>query len=538
MEAPQDTRPYSSDNTGVLTPESSPSTKSTETRDRYGKHTPVTPRRETIPATTNTAAQLITPTSSPSTKDIFTPTTTSSRRTPPSPTPAAPQSRRMPQRWEEQENNSFPTIENVHTPLASTQSTTTTSDRDHRRREPTTPSPQRHTPPTTTSTPESREEISAQFRAQKPIDISTLHTILAPEFGERLQASTTQCCGTAKTQGGRRCLRRFRGREGDEDALRDVLAHAIVCFEALLLDPHPRSGAKSRSRIVDEDGWKAMRGHVVGLVELGLCGQHAKLAKRQISALDVRMRGLTRTRKPEYHEAMVDMVEDWIQKIVVTSTDIRGLKAQLRSLPKNSDNDSNATLNSTRKSAATEQPLRRIFEPFQPRSAYMARLQALPPRLAVRQVLRERLQETEFDTGFIYIYWFVTDPSVVKIGVTTGDTVERRLAEWADSCGHAAGVCDRLREDWLAVPINHAHRVERLVHTELKEARRQLWCERCGYFHVEWFAVESKTAAAAVRKFAGFMRHEPYEYNHVTQRYQLKNERRIMALVADLEKPG
>jgi hypothetical protein len=114
--------------------------------------------------------------------------------------------------------------------------------------------------------------------------------------------------------------------------------------------------------------------------------------------------------------------------------------------------------------------------------------------------------------GLIYMYWVPGNFGFVKIGKTSGESTERRLKEWRESCGHALEEYTR-GETGLALQLPHAHRVERLVHTELKDYRiREDRCEnmKCGRAHIEWFYVPQDHALRVIEKWSSWIKTRPY----------------------------
>ena len=130
----------------------------------------------------------------------------------------------------------------------------------------------------------------------------------------------------------------------------------------------------------------------------------------------------------------------------------------------------------------------------------------------LKDVIRKDLSPTEIKSkdGYIYIYWFPSNCGFIKIGKTTR-TVEKRLLEWTNQCGHEPIILyPILEEDQRRVP--HVHRVEAIVQAELRRSRRlELRCGKCFKKHREWFEKSETAAIAAVRKWSAWMRKEPYE---------------------------
>lgn len=129
----------------------------------------------------------------------------------------------------------------------------------------------------------------------------------------------------------------------------------------------------------------------------------------------------------------------------------------------------------------------------------------------VKGVIMKDFSRTEIaKDGFIYIYWFPVNFGLLKIGVSTR-SVDVRLREWKDKCGHEPKlVYPKSPEDMQRIP--HVNRVEKIVHAELREFQMQeLECNTCHKLHREWFVKSAPDAIAAVKKWAAWMRTEPYE---------------------------
>jgi hypothetical protein len=123
------------------------------------------------------------------------------------------------------------------------------------------------------------------------------------------------------------------------------------------------------------------------------------------------------------------------------------------------------------------------------------------------------LTKPEIPEGYIYAFT-VKDPQgrdYVKIGVTRNIKLRMR--------NHRIcyGECERIYppEGEKFVPVDHAYRVERLIHAELVEQAMLLErCPRCRQRHNghgEWFDVEERHAIAVIRKWCEWMSRSPYE---------------------------
>ena len=274
--------------------------------------------------------------------------------------------------------------------------------------------------------------------------------------------------------------------------------------------------------------WKRTQEYIVGLVDIGLCWQHNSIAMKEIRVLEKRMNWIIGSGNNDDDAGTVSKVEKWIRDIV-TRADVRKVKANSETLERR-DNSGDVNRTSDSSSESSPSPARipspDDFKPHEPDRELSAHLQNLPPRAAVSKLLHE-LPDSEIDHGYyIYLYSFKSLPSFIKIGLS-GKSVEKRLDEHARDCGHTPQIC-KLLFIW---PSNHAKRVEKLVHTLLKNRWKKLPCELCeDSFHTEWFAIEEskwEQVKTMVLKFALLMdsSREPYEYNHKKGKFKLKDER-------------
>ena len=133
--------------------------------------------------------------------------------------------------------------------------------------------------------------------------------------------------------------------------------------------------------------------------------------------------------------------------------------------------------------------------------------------------LHRDLTKREMPAGYIYAFK-AKDPQgrdYVKIGVTSN--LKRRM-KTHEIC---YGECERIYppEGEKLVPVDHACRVECLIHAELVEWSMSL--ERCPRLrqrhncHREWFDVEERHAIAVIRKWSEWMNSSPYEEKASTE---------------------
>lgn len=123
------------------------------------------------------------------------------------------------------------------------------------------------------------------------------------------------------------------------------------------------------------------------------------------------------------------------------------------------------------------------------------------------------LTKPEIREGYIYAFK-AKDPQgrgYVKIGVTRN--IKLRMKNHKICYGE----CERIYppDGEKPVPVDHAYRVECLIHAELVEQAMLLErCPRCRQRHSghgEWFDVEERHAIAVIRKWSEWMSSSPYE---------------------------
>jgi hypothetical protein len=155
----------------------------------------------------------------------------------------------------------------------------------------------------------------------------------------------------------------------------------------------------------------------------------------------------------------------------------------------------------------------------------------------LREVLTKPLTKREIEkSGMIYIFWYQGNFGHLKIGLT--NDLDERLRAW-EKCGKPLDVHFPLAED-DKLPVQHIYRVERLIHTELKEHRLKEECLACNKTHTEWFRVSNEAAVNAVRKWMGWMRKHPYACKTMEDgkiEWRLDTEERV-GTIADLCTPS
>jgi hypothetical protein len=172
------------------------------------------------------------------------------------------------------------------------------------------------------------------------------------------------------------------------------------------------------------------------------------------------------------------------------------------------------------------------FEPYTPKCHAGKSVSKM-----LREVLTKPLTKREIEkSGMIYIFWYQGNFGHLKIGLT--NDLDKRLRAW-EKCGKPLDVHFPLAED-DKLPVQHIYRVERLIHTELKEHRLKEECLACNKTHTEWFRVSNEAAVNAVRKWMGWMRKHPYACKTMEDgktEWRLDIEERV-GTIADLCTPS
>ena len=134
-----------------------------------------------------------------------------------------------------------------------------------------------------------------------------------------------------------------------------------------------------------------------------------------------------------------------------------------------------------------------------------------PAEYHIREAMNKDLGLREATVqGFIYMYWIPGSFDFVKIGVTSKKT-SVRVAQWQKKCKHLTQEFTNCEVGKMA-PLAHIYRVEKLIHTELREARlHEPACKAHEGGHVEWFAISPAHAQRVIDKWSNWMKTNPYE---------------------------
>ncbi|KIW23741.1 uncharacterized protein PV07_11919 [Cladophialophora immunda] len=385
----------------------------------------------------------------------------------------------------------------------------------------------------TVATTSATEPSPQHSEKKKPLSLSLvwslttkLSTILPFEAVERFDSKPLQCVATTKE--GERCQRSVA-----------LTAHKSFSTEL-------RTALSSLERSFD---FGAFAEHMGPLIEGILCAQsHRKPARKcleELCSYSWRPRDIATT-KPHQAKAIADGIESifrlWTAALVIpptaaeeTPVPIKEELVAVRSTPCSASapsapetelestafhyaspkatvtsnatklhaTDKNSTIalggiatRTTSKPTLQSTHLNHKFEKFR----YSKEKRNATPQELIRQTLLKPLTKADMRrSGFIYVFWHPGSLGYVKIGYATD--VEERLKRWRGQCGFELEQ-HKSQESRPIARVRHLHRVESLIHAELKDYRVfEPRCRGCGISHKEWFEVDPNYALKVVEKW-------------------------------------
>jgi hypothetical protein len=139
---------------------------------------------------------------------------------------------------------------------------------------------------------------------------------------------------------------------------------------------------------------------------------------------------------------------------------------------------------------------------------------------ALRKIITKPLSPQDLKSGFIYVFWDKAHFGKVKIGRT--NDLERRLEEWDRNCKRTHQYHPSSKRELIKIP--HVSRIERLMHIELKNCRKERKCENCNATHREWFDVEETSAVKVFLKWKSWIEQSPYALNKESEQWEIRPE--------------
>lgn len=127
----------------------------------------------------------------------------------------------------------------------------------------------------------------------------------------------------------------------------------------------------------------------------------------------------------------------------------------------------------------------------------------------IMRVVSKALLPTELKPGRIYVYWIEGNFGCRKIGLTYRE-VDVRFQEWVKQCGHKVNRVYPLETDNVGL-IQHASRLEKIIHAEFISHRYTEQCGKCGKKHKEWFQASDEHIRAVIKKWSDWIATDPYQ---------------------------
>lgn len=267
-----------------------------------------------------------------------------------------------------------------------------------------------------------------------------------------------------------------------------------------------------------EEDYCGMLTHIERVVQSVMCRTHQKTALHQLKAgsriaqLRSLVEDVTRMTQADHFT-----LTQWVDAIV--NPDTRGdYNPQLVTIATKSKPTARPKalskpvfIASTAKSIV-HIPCSSSFIQYQP-----VKTQKLSVSSALHQIAVSPLGSRDYVAGFIYHYWDKEYFGIVKIGYT--NDLDRRLKEWNKQCKHQ-NTYHSITESQVNMP--HVHRVEQLIHTELKEYRLRKKCDGCGTTHKEWFQATQSHVVKVLKKWREWISQEPYEKDEKSGEWTLR----------------
>ncbi|PKX99604.1 GIY-YIG nuclease family protein [Aspergillus novofumigatus IBT 16806] len=318
------------------------------------------------------------------------------------------------------------------------------------------------------------QKTSPSAKAKDTIRKS-LHNIIPLEIRERLREDDQRC--PAQTAKGLRCKNRRR-------------ANVPIIMQSL------DSLTTTKSSEVLQ--------RLENLISVALCpSAHQRVARRELEAWETDIDKLCDIQQDQGHVAShtndrLLALADWINTL-------SGGESFLEKVETTSPPTSQESIPSSIPQVST---LIQTFIPYVPKASVRLSVSEALEKLLVRPLMKSEIERV----GGIYVYWQPGNFGHLKIGYTK-DEISKRLKKWSSKCRKLMEVYFPKQEsDEEHLQVSHVCRVEKLVHTELKNCRRmEVMCQECGGNHIEWFEVSRQLAIAVVRKWMAWMQTSPYE---------------------------
>ncbi|KAI4906471.1 hypothetical protein J4E90_010545 [Alternaria incomplexa] len=343
---------------------------------------------------------------------------------------------------------------------------------------------------------------SPQGRIHPPLDskFSKLLEQLVPhDLHARLASAPGYCPASLVTSPSTRCSSMAKPRGSVIDAI---------------------SAVKNVSKCNRQEDYCGMLRNIEAIVQSVMCIRHQHAALRQLKAgsrlsqLRSKLEGTTRMTALDQSTLM-----QWVNTIsdIDAPNDHAARAAIIATKPK-PPTQPKRELKPMSKLPTVETNAR-----FSPSSGFRTYEPKKTRGLSVFSALHEKaaspLGTKELTPGYVYLFWDKAFFGMVKIGHTKD--LAKRLKSWNAKCRHQHDYHSSM-ESQVVMP--HVHRVEQLIHTELKGCRLRRQCEGCGKLHKEWFEANQAHVVKVMKKWREWILQEPYVQDEESGEWVLKPE--------------
>jgi hypothetical protein len=278
------------------------------------------------------------------------------------------------------------------------------------------------------------------------------------------------------------------------------------------------SALKKLARCKKQEDYCGMLSHIEWVVQSVMCGTHQRKVLHQfktgsrIAQLRSRLEDITRMTEVDHSTftqwvtdiSDPDTLENHIPQLSTIATKPKPT-ARPNSLPK-------LVFKASTAETIVRVSFSSCFIPYQPEKT-----RKLSVSSALHQQAISPLGPKDYGPGFIYLYWDKKYFGMVKIGYT--NNLARRLDQWNTKC-KSQNAYHSSTESQVNMP--HVHRVEQLIHTELKKYRLRRKCDGCGTMHKEWFEATEAHVVKVLKKWREWILQEPYEQDEESGKWTLR----------------
>lgn len=313
-----------------------------------------------------------------------------------------------------------------------------------------------------------------------------------------------------------------------------VVENQGKCVASKVGSPHERCSSNSPGHEIDIISRELSRcnvdsdpsgfiEHIDGLIGAVMCGTHRRSARS--STRQEKLKDLV-TRFTHLSDAERTEFQIWVNAIALGHLPVVVPTPTLHTSPRDTKSTTSKTLKTRNEpvapSATQSGPASGAlhhanvpgFKPYQPKRTQNKSISA-----ALREEIEKPLRSSP-EEGFIYVFWDTEHFGKTKIGRTKN--LERRLKQW-QKCNPTHTYHPLSQRDELS-KIPHVVHIERLIHIELKECRKQRYCHKCNVNHIEWFEAGEASVTKILRKWEDWIMQRPYAQDPRTGTWLLRPE--------------